>query len=196
MPTQSDCGVNRFMRPDYANGESGGISSSPVSSGPNEGLHYVSNATFYSHRGSAVNSHLRSSSSTTYTSSDPGQASCSPCNWYNANDSLGGASSQAFIAGVLNHEGYGTLGTNGHQSFYESEAGKPDHDPRAAVEDLVSRDLSTLIAEVERQINDLSSALESAVEAKGEPSGNFGPATRWAWETGLQKWLSLTWDGG
>jgi hypothetical protein len=109
-------------------------------------------------------------------------------NWYQANDCLGGASSQAFVAGVMNHEGYGSTGTNGHQSFYESEAGQTAYDPMTAVEKLVEMSPSALADAVRDEVNNRSNTLKAAVEAKGEPSGNFPSAVRWLWVIALHYW--------
>lgn len=198
MPSQAGCGVKRFIRPDYTQGETGGftVPQTAIASGPNKGAYYVTSATFYSYTGSAVNPHLKSSSSTTYSSTDPGQSQCSPMNWYDANDCLGGASSQAFVAGILNHEGRGTTGTNGHQSFWELEAGKAAYDPMAAVEGIVGMDRGDLMLDVEAAVNNRSTSLQTVVDAKGEPSGNFPSAVRWLWEATSLFWMPDRLNGG
>lgn len=196
MPTQAACDDYRFMRPDYLNGETGGFTTGSVGSGPNTGLHYVTSASFYSHRGSAVNSNLESSASPIFASTDPAQAQCSPSNWYDANDCLGGASSQALVAGILNHEAYGTTGTNGHQAFYETEAAAAQFDPNATVEGIVGRSQNEVANAVTSTVDALSANLQAAVGAKGEPTGSFPPATRWAWDFDSLYWRSTVWTGG
>lgn len=197
MPNSTDCGPKGFIRPDYEEGEVGGFTvSQAIPSGPNAGLYYVSDMSFYSSRGSAFNPILTASGGEVHTSTDPLQASCSPMNWYYANDCLGGSSSDDLRVAVLLHEGYGSTGSNGHQSFRESLAAQAQHDPWITAEAVVRSTSQQVTDNVTDLVKAVSVVLEAANTALGEPTGNFPPAYRFSWDEATSRWFIHEWTGG
>jgi hypothetical protein len=142
----SDC-INgrRFIQPDsYETGD--GFHVTTASSGPNQGLHYVVDATLYLRRESTYNSGMYANApsvviSQTYVALAP--ACGSSTNWYRFSTCMG-AAPDSFMAGVKAHEGRGTTGHNGHYSAAYDAISKVDNDPMKMLDEVVGLTSETL----------------------------------------------------
>jgi hypothetical protein len=165
------CTGASFLRPDYRNAETGGYQTGQIDGGPNDGLFFVTSASFGSDTGNAVHPHIYASSGHMFAN----MASCTDRNWYNGNVCNGISTStlNELITGVENHEAFGSTGTNGHESRARLEAAR--FDPHQAIEDLVNWSESGLRQNVETTVISVRDQLESALHSLAEPTGNFGP---------------------
>jgi hypothetical protein len=96
------------------------------------------------------------------------------------------------LAGVEYHEGFGTTGSNGHESVARAQAAL--HDPDAAIEHFVAWNPSDLKTEVKNRVDQVRIALEAALNSQPEPSGNWGP--RSVYLKGNTSWVSTVMSGG
>lgn len=186
--TMPDC-TRGWILPDLAKGETGGYAISRVPSGPNEGFWFVSRADFRIERGSNYNPHIQPGASPTYTLPAAQASACTAIgaqpdgsvlvNWYDYNKLCRGIAVDPWLAAVRAHEGYGTLGTNGHQSQGELAAADPRNDPRRLLEGLYTRNQADLDDRVRREVSRAEARIARA--GGSEPTTNHPAFTMWVW---------------
>lgn len=177
-----------FVRPDPAQGETGGYVISEITSGPNEGVFFVSSASFHSNRGSNIRNDIIPGSGVTFTSSDPAQANCSGKNWYNMNQCMGG-SPGAIVSAVWAHEGYGYYG-HGHQAYYEAAAAQAANDPAAQIDEMYATSFNSLDQAIKAKIQTLQGALAAA--GGQEATNNIISPTAWLYSYGTYSFQLAT----
>lgn len=195
--TMPDC-TRGWILPDLAKGETGGYTIEEVATGPNQGFFFIRSANFRIERGSNYNPHIQPGAASTFPLL-AAQASACPAiptlpdgsveaNWYNFNKTCKGVDTDAWLAAVRAHEGYGTLGTNGHQSQGENAALQPRNDPKRLIENLFTRNRQDLDNRVVREVTRAESRI--ARDGGREPTTNHPPLNMWLWSYNKNRYTS------
>jgi hypothetical protein len=144
----TECGKGgRFIQPDSYAPAGDGFTAATVPSGPNQGMHYVVQAKLYLRRESTYSSGLWPNARQEMLHNNPPWTQARDCgplaNWYQFSTCMG-AGPDAFIAGVRNHEGWGSTGHNGHFSAAYDAVADPANDPMRYFEETVGSNQMSL----------------------------------------------------
>jgi hypothetical protein len=175
--------------PDLSRGETGGYAVARASSGPNEGFWYLSASNFTILRGSNFNPEMQPGAPTRFALTAQEAAACpsvpvgasgsGEANWYTFNVACKSIPVPAILEAVRLHEGYGSNGTNGHQSQGELAAVEDRSNLPKLIEGLYQRDEAALRQRVLRTYNSAESRIARA--GGQEPTSNYPRTTVWMW---------------
>lgn len=123
-----DCTPQRMVQPDSYTPAGDGFTAGTVTSGPNQGFHYIRTAKLYLRRQSSYNLGMRWDAPRVALQGAQQSACGDWANWFEYT-LCAGYSPDAYIAGAHAHEGYGTTGHNGHFSAAYDAVADPGYDP-------------------------------------------------------------------
>jgi hypothetical protein len=166
---------------------SGAVTRACVSSGPCQGLWYVTATSLKCQRETVINRYIKSDG-----------PELGGINFFEANDGVCFAAAD-FLQAVKNHEYRGTPDTprsyDGHQGRIEyliqlAEASFP-YDPRKQIEELTAATQQELVAQIEDEVTDAETAVWSAASME-----NFDHGPNWGNSPGsLGEGANSRWDG-
>jgi hypothetical protein len=183
--------------PEVAFGHDQAFLVEPVSGGPNDGLWYVSWASFRMNRGSNLNPHvlpsgpkrqLPNGSQANGCRKEMGLASGTPVlvNLYTFNAECQSEDMAAVIRGAWNHEGFGSTGSNGHEAMARAAAALPDNDPHARFEEVVDADEQDLRAILIGRYEEIADRIRIAGQLP-DPTGNWS-GHLWLWNPAINRY--------
>lgn len=128
------------FRPDLLANRHAGYTAAEVTGGPNDGWWYVTSASYTMDRGSNINPSLLPTAPKAALPEGPQAQMCRArmglpptetvrVNFYTMNEVCAGLDVDAFIRAILDHEGFGSNGANGHESLSRSYASWLRYDP-------------------------------------------------------------------
>lgn len=164
-----------------------------VTSGPNAGFWYVTSVRYTMDRGSNINPSLTAGGSR-HLLTDPGQAAtCRTAmglapvdpvyvNFYTFNEVCMGVDVDGILGAVWLHEGFGSTGSNGHESVSRTEAAKVQNDPYVHGDTLASPDPMYLQAVMPNGVWDQNVRVTNLGAAHTHVHGNWsGNMQYWMW---------------
>jgi len=198
--SRSSCDGPR-VDPDPRRDPTNGYTIGRVPSGPNNGVWYVTSASYRMDRGSNLNPNALPGGAR-FLVSDPAQAQeCRNggmtgtqvyANFFEFNKYCKGVAMDAFLSAAWAHEGFGTTGANGHESVARVAAATLQFDPYAAIEPLVAGEEAHLRAGVLNQAFERGAELSnySAAHSNGA-SGNWSGVI-WLYDPNSGSFVSAT----
>ncbi len=198
------CANLRRVKPDL-NAESGGYTVVRVSAGPNQGFWYVGTASFTMPTASNMNGQITSAGRTrTLTGSQAalcrsamGLGPTAPVNvnFYTFNETCMGVDVDAMLTGVWNHEEYGRLGNNGHESVSRAAAGETANDPVRAVEDIVRLDSADVFTEAKSRVLGIQNDIHSRGGDHSVVTNNWNGGNFWVWDPSASEYALVFLNG-
>jgi hypothetical protein len=186
-------GGGRYL-PDLTANPHAGFDIARVTSGPNEGLWYVTAVHYYMERGSNLNQQIMPDAPKRILTDPTQAAECRAAmglpagtpvevNFYIFNETCKGIDVDAWIAALWMHEGFGSAGSNGHESVARIEAAKPEYDPYAGADTLTSKDEHLLRSSVSNMAWDRNLHVSNQAASHQYVTGNWtGNLTYWMWD--------------
>jgi hypothetical protein len=187
--TVGGCGTERRVIPDIANNNQAGYQVAQVPSGPNTGIWYVSSVDYRMNRASNINPQAEANAPKRTLPEGSQAQECRSrmnlaagaavqVNFYTFNEYCKGLNMGAFLSAVWSHEGFGSSGSNGHESQGRAAASRPENNIFAEVEPFVFATETQLRDEVLRVVSRIQQTVND--EGKQEPSGNWS-GQFWVW---------------
>ena len=185
-----DC-ISRRVRPDLALTPTQGWTPREVPSGPNVGLWYVSDVSFFMDRASNINAQVQQGGNTrTLPAGSSQEAECRAAlqipvgtpvdvNFYTFNSDCKGEDIDAMILGIQHHEAFGSNGDNGHESVGRAEATRKNI--YQEIEEYVFETLADLQDEVADEIEKMQTDIDARGADHRRARGNWSGRV-WMWD--------------
>jgi hypothetical protein len=167
-----------------------------IGSGPNTGLWFVASATYRIDRATGILSALKPGAPLLVIA--PGaHSSCvsalgtDSVNFHGFNTACMAIDLDPLHQGILNHEGFGSTGVNGHEAQARIAAARPENDPRRRIESFSFPNESDLRLWVREAVQVADHAISAAGASHSVVNGNFS-GTIWVWDPASSTFYSYT----